>query len=142
MWTPLPEISETDHEHISSLWNDPHANKLSETVHLVSQRNYAPQLAVVIALDYLSLTTALDYEDSHHVWHHPSISIRLAEGGSISIVYNPGGKGNVEATTRKIVPSPTEAASIIDIIMLRMPHDTTEVERQIAAFESRKKKQN
>ena len=138
MWKPLTSLSDAEYRHLATLQGDSASIELAEAVRLISGRDYADQLAAVTSMGHLSLTTALEYRDQHHHWHHPGIGIRLTDERKISISYSPGGKQYPKVTASKVVNTPSEAADYVDLLMNRMPYDTAEVLEDVADAKGRK----
>jgi hypothetical protein len=138
MWTQLTFLSDAEYRHFATLQGGSASFELSETIRLISGADYADQLAAVTSMGHLSLTTALEYGDQHHHWHHPGIGIRLTDERKISIPYRPGGKQSPKVTSSKVVNTPSEAADYVDLLMIRMPYDTAEALEQVADAKSRK----
>ena len=138
MWTRLTALSEAEYRYLATLPCDAESPELAETVRLISGRDYAEQLSAVTSMGHLSLTTALEYGDQHHHWHHPGIGIRLTNERKIAVAYSPAGEQSPEVTASKVVNTPSEAADYVDLLMNRMPYDTAEILERIADAESRK----
>lgn len=138
MWTPLTSLSQEDYRHLGTLPGDDDTVELAETIRMVAEREYADALSAVTSMGNLSLTTARTYDDHHHHWHHPRISLSLHDDRKIGISYNPGGERDHQPTASTIVATPAEAAEYIDMLMIRMPHDTAEITKRIADAIERK----
>ena len=138
MWAQLKHVSEAEYHHLAKLQGDDESPELAETIRLIASKEYAGQLSVFTSMGRLGLTTALKYEDQHHHWHHPRIGICLMNDRKVSVAYNPDGERSPEATASKILNTPSEAADYVDLLMNRVPYDTTEILERIAEAESRK----
>ena len=134
----MTALSEADYRHLSTLPGDSDSSQLAETIRLVSNRDYADQLAAVTSMGHLGLTTALSWDDGHHHWQHPRISIGLTPERKIALSYNPGGERNPQNTASRAVATPDEAADYVDVLMNRMAYDTATVVEAIDQAERRK----
>lgn len=142
MWQQLTELTEAEFRHLADLRGDSTTSSLAETVRQISRKSYAHELAAVTAMGHLSLTTALTFNDQHHNWIHPSISISLDPRNKILVCYYPGGEKNPGLTASRIVETPQDAADYVDVLMNRMPYDTEKIVRAIATAEVRKREFN
>ncbi len=137
MWSPLHTLSDSCFEHLANLLEED-TRILSDTLRIVSERDYGSLLAVVVSMGKPGLTSALEFGVGHHYWRHPMIGLVVREGRFLDLSYSPGGDHTARSTAWRTVESPEDGAGFIDMIMIRMPNDTQLIESKIANAVSRK----